>query len=153
MESLGQCYLNGYGTDVNPKIAAQWFEKAANLGNPNSQISIGLLYKEGNGVNKNYGVARQWFKKAADKNDVKGLFHLGMSYMIDEFGNIDDPEQGLVWIRKAAALNYPIALYILGLAYRDGLGMDQDLYKAKDFLRKASSLGYEPARKVLEELL
>ena len=36
-------------------------------------------------------------------------------------------------IRKAAALNYPNALYILGLAYRDGLGMDQDLYKAKDF--------------------
>ena len=33
----------------------------------------------------NHDVARQWFKKAADKNDVKGLFHLGMSYMIDEF--------------------------------------------------------------------
>ena len=37
--------------------------------------------------------------------------------------NINDPEQGLVWIRKKnESFN---SLYILGLAYRDGLGMDE----------------------------
>ena len=58
---------------------------------------------------------------------------------------------GLKWIKKAAAQNYPSALYYLSGLYRDGLTSVQDKSqeKANELLMKSANLGYALANSEL----
>ncbi len=40
----------------------------------------------------------------------------------------------------------PISLYNVGVAYLSGIGVQQDMAKAKEYLEKASVLGFFPAQ-------
>ena len=51
---LGWAYYQGAGTAKNDAEAAKWFEKAAELGDANSQYMLGYLYEDGNGVKQDY---------------------------------------------------------------------------------------------------
>ncbi len=48
------------------KLAAQWFQKAADQGLMEAEIIIAALYDSGVGVALNVSTADKWYKKAAD---------------------------------------------------------------------------------------
>lgn len=52
-------------TDGPAAQAAQWFEKAAEKGDPTAQHRLGLLYMTGHGVDLDYEVAHKWLNIAA----------------------------------------------------------------------------------------
>ena len=54
---MGCLYECGMGIKKDSKMAAYWYEKAANNGNFVAMKNLGNLYKNGNGVGKDYNKA------------------------------------------------------------------------------------------------
>ncbi|CRG91654.1 hypothetical protein PISL3812_08704 [Talaromyces islandicus] len=52
MFELGNCFRNGWGTDKDPVAARQYYETAANLGDPEAMNEAGWCYLEGFGGKK-----------------------------------------------------------------------------------------------------
>ncbi|NML08414.1 tetratricopeptide repeat protein [Sphingomonas sp. G-3-2-10] len=65
---LAYMYENGWGADVDHKMAVFWYRKAAAQGATPSESSLGRMYEAGFGVERNPSYAAWWYKKAADKN-------------------------------------------------------------------------------------
>uniref|UniRef100_A0A914P835 Beta-lactamase n=1 Tax=Panagrolaimus davidi TaxID=227884 RepID=A0A914P835_9BILA len=66
----GHQYRDGFVVPQDFKKAAEFYEKAANLGNPEGMFNLGLLYKEGKGVKRDYGESMKWFLKAANSKTL-----------------------------------------------------------------------------------
>ena len=63
------CYLS---KDDSVK-AAEYYEKAANLGHAKAQINLGVCYELGTGVPKDVDLAAQWYRKAADQGNQSAI--------------------------------------------------------------------------------
>ena len=48
-------------------MATEWFRKAAEQGDADSQLDLGWMYLDGLGVPKDEKEAAKWFQKAADQ--------------------------------------------------------------------------------------
>lgn len=59
----------------NPQLAVTWFEKAAQLQNPDSMFSLANCYHNGIGVEKNKELAKTWFRNAADLGHFEAKIH------------------------------------------------------------------------------
>ena len=55
-------------------------------------------------------------------------------------------------LQKSAEDGDAFAQYELGLSYTDGFGVEKDLTKAAEWLRKAAEQGVEGAQKALDEI-
>ena len=58
--NLGYMYEKGYGVPHNGTLAASWYQRSANQGNPDGQLALGRLYFEGDGVTRNLVEAYKW---------------------------------------------------------------------------------------------
>ena len=56
-----------------------------------------------------------------------------------------NPKQAKIWFEKASELDYPASLRELALIYKEGVGVPEDLDKARHLMARAASLGDEPA--------
>lgn len=54
------CNEKGYGVPHNGVVAASWYQKSANQGDPDGQLALGRLYFEGDGVARNLVEAYKW---------------------------------------------------------------------------------------------
>ena len=105
-------------------------------GNSNAMLRLGWAYRDGKGVEQDLDKAAEWMRQSAScglgraKNDL-----------FDLLWRIDTPEsrKEMVSIAKNHASNGDgSAMLRLGWAYRDGKGVEQDLDKAAEWMRKAS---------------
>ena len=79
---LAVIYMDGSaGYQKNDKLAAYWFEQAAEQGNAYAQQAIGDFYAQGRGVQKNLQVAADWLEKAANRGNVHAQTSLGKMYL------------------------------------------------------------------------
>ena len=131
--------------------AADWFRRAAELGDAKAQYNLGMAYDKGQGVAQNYPQAAQWYRKSADQGLAQAQNNLGFLYKQGQ-GVPQDYGQAAAWFRKSADQGYAQAQYNLGLAYRDGQGVKQDQYQAIQFLRKAAQQGDADAQTELSQL-
>src|SRR5436305_345030 len=95
---VGICY---YGVEKDLKMAAKWYEKAANNGNIRAMINIGLLYLNGDGVDKDHNKAFELFKQSAEGGDLDGIVNLGYCYE-NGIGVEKDLKMAAKWYEKAA---------------------------------------------------
>lgn len=68
---LGNCYMLGYGTEVDKKMAVDWFEKSSNAGIADGKYLLGLAYLHGDGVEKDVDCAIKFINDAAELGSVK----------------------------------------------------------------------------------
>jgi TPR repeat protein len=59
-------YANGEGVEQDYDKARDWYQKAADAGDPGAFYGLGMLYELGLGVVQDYDKARGWYQKAAD---------------------------------------------------------------------------------------
>ena len=97
----------------NYEKAIYWYQREMDLGFRDAYCNLGEMYIKGIGISKNYEKAREMFEKA-DMDDE----HYGDGYS----GSLRD---------RAKAY--------LGVIYRDGLGVESDVMKAKTFLMASAS--------------
>ncbi len=53
--------------------AFEWFLKAAEQGNPDSQFTVGRFYARGIGIEKNLIKAMEWYQKSADQGCTRAV--------------------------------------------------------------------------------
>lgn len=63
--NVGEIYEKGLGAQADPKLAAEWYRKAAEAGHSRAQINLGYLYEKGLGVEKDLTTALNWYRKAS----------------------------------------------------------------------------------------
>ena len=65
----------------NEKLAAYWYEKAANSGDPVAQKQIGYFYQVGIGVPRDPVRAVRWFERAVSGGLVEAKVNLGVVFL------------------------------------------------------------------------
>ncbi|MBS4095954.1 MAG: sel1 repeat family protein [Sulfuricella sp.] len=149
---LAVLYANGDGgKEKNDKLAAYWFERAAEGGNPYAQQKLGDLYEAGRGVPLNLKVAADWREKAARRGNVDAQAKLGKMYL--EGRGVDkDYRQAESWLNRAAVEGSGEAQFLLGKMYHLGIGVERNREIAGNWLAKAAAHSYDDAAKLLHLL-
>ncbi len=124
--------------------AAHWLELAAEHWNKEAYYYIGSLYFAAMGVERDYKKAEKYLLKAAEQNNVMAEAMLMTLYSRGGDGIPRDTGKALYWAEKAAAGGNAQAQLYLGIAYRDGLGVDIDYGKAQRYIELAAEQLNDP---------
>jgi hypothetical protein len=94
--------------------------KAGELGSLKAQRDLGAYYATGNWTGpKDLAQAVQWYRRAAERGHSDAQYRLGFMYVLGD-GVRSDPEEGLRWLRLAAAQGLGDAMRLIADLYRDG---------------------------------
>ena len=128
--------------------AFRYFSKGAELDNVFCQYYLGECYMFGHGIRKDETEALKWYKKAADQG------HVLSQKIIDDRRNreILKDQTPFATFEKDARAGNAQSMYIVGRYYEDGIGINRDLNKAKEWYRKAKKRGNSAAKRALEAL-
>jgi TPR repeat protein len=140
---LGALYNKGGAVERNDKMAAAWFEKAANQGNAEAQYQLGNLH-ENSQLSKDYKAAANWYHKAAQQGSAKAQARLGVFYS-QGLGVAQNPNEAILWSGKAALQGNADAQYWFGLGYMQGKRAPKDAQIAMGWLSKAAAQGHSDA--------
>ena len=144
-----------YSREKNTAKATEWYTKAAEQGNSQSQFMLGLTYLvDGKGRSKQIAKAIEWLQKSANQGYVNSQVLLGQIF----YDGVDVPKdaaKALGWYEKAAAQGNTKALGRLGLMYLTGNGVTKNGAKAVELLEKGvrPMKGEDTIKPGLEEFL
>lgn len=119
-------------------IAMEWWEKAANYGQPRGLANIGLLYRHESvpGGGPAYGnveydevKAFEYFVKSAENGDSKAPRYVGLAYQ-DGIGVEVDEAKAFEFFELAAERNDSTGKYLYAMYLLQGKSCDQDVEKA-----------------------
>ena len=148
---LARMAYRGEAQDVDKVKAFEWTHKAAKLGDIQAMVQVAYMFLEGQGTAKSESSARHWFLYAADRGSDDANEALLLMFK-DGIGGPANKAMALVFAKRQAK-NYEIdGLYYMGLAYRDGDGVPQDLEEARRALEAAVEYGHPDAAAALETL-
>lgn len=121
----------------------------AESGDEASMAHMGRAYRDGKGVEKDLIKAADWMRKAVDKNPT------WKNELFDILWTIGTPESHKEMI--SISMEYVESgdgaiMARLGRAYRDGKGVEKDLDKAAEWMRKAMDKGVLWAKKELSQI-
>jgi TPR repeat protein len=136
---LGAAYLLGSGVAQDEKLAAYWYEKAANAGDPVAQKQIGYLYEVGVGVPRDPERAVRWFERSVAGGYVNAKVDLGVAYMWG-LGVRKDLELSAQFFREAATKGDGLGACYLGDMYYFGNGVGKDLQAAQHWYEVGAKL-------------
>ena len=149
MNSLGMAYMAGIGVEQDSIQCVYWLEKAADRGFREAYHNLGRMYKNSYcGVKQDFFKSYRYFEKGAEKNSVLCIYDMGFM-LYKGLGCGQDYQHAAELFQKASNRDYSPALYMLGLCYRNGYGVEADTAKANFYLKRSAALGY---RYALEEL-
>ena len=102
---LGALYQNGEGVEQDYARAAEYWQKAADLGVAQAYINLGMMYYAGEGVGQDYERAVTYLTQAAEQEDPAAMFMLGECCRLGQ-GLEKDPAKAAEWYRKAIEAGY-----------------------------------------------
>ena len=143
MFDLAECYDDGNGVEKNRPLAIKWLTKAADSGHVRSQAALGDLYID-DGIDQNFSLSEKYFMMAAQQGNDYAQAGLALLYLKTE-----EYDKSLIWARKAAQMNQPYGLLILGRLYDEGLGIDVDHKEALKYFEKAADQGNADAQNIV----
>ncbi|KAG9299490.1 hypothetical protein G9A89_000276, partial [Geosiphon pyriformis] len=140
---LGQCYIDGIGTEKNDGKAFEWYTAAAEKGNLTAECRLGYCYDNGNGVSKDLAKAVKWYTAAAEKGNSGAQYNLACCY---ENGDrvTEDLKKAVEWLLKAEN-GHLDAQISLASCYECGEGVTKDFSEAVKWYTKAVQKGHSKA--------
>ena len=138
-KELATAYLTGNGVSPDARMAAYWYQRAAESGDPAAQNELGLLYQEGVGVPADPKRAIHWFQLSAASGFIEAKVNLGVAY----FGGLGVPkDEGMAarLSREAIDRGNGAAATYLGDMYFFGHGMSVDKSVAEKWLKTGVKL-------------
>jgi uncharacterized protein len=148
---LGTLYLAGRGVPRDDAQAVDWFRKAvAQNHGPAFKLLAGVTREGLGGIVADPAEARRLLRQGAVLNDPYAQFLLGADLVTS--GTPPEQADGVKWLLKAAPLGLPQLQSMVGLAYRDGIGIARDYGQARAWLGKAASQSWPQAQYALAVL-
>jgi TPR repeat protein len=147
--NLGESYAKGLGVAVDPAKASTVYKDACNRGGARACLLLGDAYASGVGVAKDPTQASAFLGKACDEGEEEACVHacdgLADSVRCLRVGVLSskgakDPKRAATYFRKACDNGHPLGCKELGTMYRDGVGMNKDVERATEFLKRADEL-------------
>ena len=150
MNSLGIAYLQGNGVEADSTKGISWMEKAGQHGYVQAYHDLGIIYKYPKKVvEPDFKKAFFYFNLGAELCGLGCLYDKG--YMLYKgLGCHQDYAEAVKCFKKAAKERHIPSIYMLGLCYRNGYGVERDEEQATDLLYRAAMLGYRDAKEELE---
>ncbi len=141
-ESVTAQFYLGLALDVSGRDleAADWYRKAADLGNSIAAYNLATMLRNGEGVAEDAGQAVQWYRKAAEAGHPNAMNRLGLMLDLGE-GITQNDVEAVQWYRKAAEAGIASAMFNLGTMLRTGEGVVEDDAEALVWYRKSAELG------------
>ncbi|MER2056539.1 MAG: S41 family peptidase, partial [Clostridia bacterium] len=120
--------------------AMEYYQQAADAGNPEGLRGLGALYANGDGVDPDYDRAMEYFQQAADLGDPKTFYNIGMFYQYG-MGVEQDIGKAIESYEKAGELGAADGYKELAAMYAYGSGIEPDPVKAAEYYQKAADMG------------
>jgi TPR repeat protein len=120
----------------NPAERFRQFKQLAEKGHARSMCEVGPSYIKGTGTEPNLDEGEMWLRRAVDLGDFWGYWVLGRLYFRQK-----RYEEARKTLAIAAAAGFSPALHDMGKIYLLGLGVEEDLPKAKDYFERAMNAG------------
>jgi uncharacterized protein len=141
---IGRLYQEGLGIKPDPVLAAQWYRRAAELGDLEGTFAFAVMLAEGEGIQKNRQGAAQLFDAAAQKGHALANYNLALLYLKGD-GKPENPERAAMHLRYAAEQGVAAAQFDLAALYLNGTGVSANSYEAANWLEKAALQGHTDA--------
>jgi localization factor PodJL len=148
---LGQRYAEGRTVTRDPKLATQWFEKAANQGFAPAQYRMGSAYEKGIGVTRDLNLSKMWYQRAADSGNTRAMHNLAVLIAEGTDGKPDYPGAAN-WFKQAAEYGVRDSQFNLAILYARGLGVGQNLVQSYVWFTLAAKQGDEDAGKKAQDV-
>lgn len=118
--------------------------RRANAGDVPALLEAAGQYLAGETVARNPKAAEELLLQAAVKGSSDALYNLGVMYSSGD-GRPVDMEQALAWFAKAADMGHGRSIHTLGRAFRQGLGVAQDVALSNALMAIAHQKGVAEA--------
>ncbi len=115
---------------------------------PNFSELLGDIYFNGSMVEVDKSEAESYYLKAKEKGSIDAILKLSNYYMDEK-----QYEKRFSFLEEAYQKGSVEATRLLGLCYRNGIGVKKKRAKAKQFLREAASKGDMEAKKELDKYI
>jgi TPR repeat protein len=136
---LGILLGNKRGVRKNVEEALFWLRKAFRAGESCAAQNIAITYRE----NGDLKTAFKWFRRAAEAGDGDALIQLGIHYYWGK-GVRKNPRAAVRCFRAAtrvkniSGMGRDDAFFFLGIACREGRGVQASIPNAKKFFNRAN---------------
>ncbi|MDE3234530.1 MAG: SEL1-like repeat protein [Bacteroidota bacterium] len=107
-------YKNGDGVTIDYNKAYQYFNNAANLGDPQSIYAIAYMRYKGLGCQQDYTLAANLFAKGARMGKDNSLYFYGLCWR-NGYGLPKNEDSAQYYLKKSADLGYKQALLELAM--------------------------------------
>lgn len=145
---VAEAYYHGDGVKQDYNEAFRLFSTGADNSNPICQYYLGDCYDNGHGVKKDPEEAIKWYSKAAAQGHV-----VSKKILEDrKIKEILEDESPFATFEKSAREGNAQSMYILGRYYEEGIGIERDPAKAREWYTKAKKRGNAAARRALEDM-
>jgi TPR repeat protein/serine/threonine protein kinase len=152
---LGEAYYRGEGKKQSFQRAADFYRKAAELGNRDSQYVLGYLLVENKTGANDRAQGVNWYRKAEAYGHLDARNSLALCYK-KGVGIAKDEAKAVQLFRDAANAGHVAAMVNLAACYEKGEGVAEDVEQAIAWYEKAaaknSSRAAEQAQKLSFEL-
>lgn len=126
-------YYNGAAYDV--PLAADLYEKAAELGNPDAMLEYAFFLSAGMERTKDVDAAVELVEESAELGNYDAVLSIGKKYIEGKSVN-QDIDKGIAMIEEAADHNNIGAIRYLGYAYHEGEIVSKDDTKSIEYMDK-----------------
>ena len=117
-------------------------QREAQAGDRQAQFELGLAYENGEAVERDSSLALEWFTRAAEQWHGEALWKLGQAYLEGLLGmTTPDPARAARWLERAATEGIAEAYFPLAELYRTGVGLEQNLSRARECYSTAGHKG------------
>ena len=158
MSGVGYFYDQGVSVPKDAAHALEWFRKGAEKGSAKAQLNLGkalLVGKDKDSKEKDTVCeeALQWMQKAADQGLSEAALSYGISLYFGNYGNPQNFELAMPYLKTAAEHGIPDAQNMLGSMYQCGSGTPINDGLAEPWYRKAALQGHARAQANLGNIL
>lgn len=139
----GVLLTGGGGLRADPQASLQWLRKAVALQHPGATRNLAGYYFNGlAGLQPSASEGLALMKRAADLGDSLAQGQYGMVLIQGELVK-PDVLAGVAYVRKSAEAENHFGLDALARLHVDGLGVERDLPRAVQLLRRSLQVGLE----------
>ncbi len=137
---MGMQFLPGGSRGQDMAVATSWLEKAANEGYGPAREELQRLNPRQFDPNNSGGMVgglpggrdpMERLMYMAERGDVEAMFRLGQKLFNGGAGSGHDERAAFMWFQKAANAGYTPAMHQLAQMYGRGIGVRQDVSKAR----------------------